>query len=174
MGYLPAPGSLRPRRRPPADKTVKLWKVHERPRLRLAGANKGRAPRSSTDLVIPRVSDATPELRASPRRVYANAHAYHINSISLNSDGETFMSVDDLRINLWNLERSDSSFNIVDIKPENMEELTEVITAADFHPHECNLFAYSSSRGTVKLADMRASALCENHSKRACMCSVGG
>ena len=28
---------------------------------------------------------------------------YHINSISLNSDCETFISADDLRINLWNL-----------------------------------------------------------------------
>ena len=35
--------------------------------------------------------------------------------------------------------------DIVDIKPSNMEELTEVITAAEFHPHECNLFVYSSS-----------------------------
>jgi hypothetical protein len=29
-----------------------------------------------------------------------------------------------LRINLWNLEVSDQSFNIVDIKPVNMEDLT--------------------------------------------------
>lgn len=48
---------------------------------------------------------------AVPRKVYANAHAYHINSISLNSDGETYMSADDLRINLWNLNISDQSFS---------------------------------------------------------------
>lgn len=46
-----------------------------------------------------------------------------------------------------------------------MEELTEVITSAEFHPHHCNLFMYSSSKGTVKLADMRAAALCDRHSK---------
>merc|ERR1711879_383701 len=67
------------------------------------------------------------------------AHAYHINSISLNSDGETYISADDLRINLWNVEISEQSFNIVDIKPENMEELSEVITSASFHPNHCNL-----------------------------------
>ena len=50
-----------------------------------------------------------------------------------------------------NLEITDQSFNIVDIKPENMEELTEVITASCFHPTECNLFMYSSSRGCIKL-----------------------
>lgn len=40
------------------------------------------------------------------------------------SDGETFISADDLRINLWNLEISNQSFNIVDVKPTNMEDLT--------------------------------------------------
>lgn len=47
-----------------------------------------------------------------------------------------------------------------------MEELTEVITAAEFHPIHCNLFCYSSSKGTVKLADMREQALCDKHAKR--------
>jgi hypothetical protein len=46
-----------------------------------------------------------------------------------------------------------------------MEELTEVITAAEFHPIHCNLFMYSSSKGTIKLADMRESALCDNSFK---------
>lgn len=46
-----------------------------------------------------------------------------------------------------------------------MEELTEVITAAEFHPHQCNTFVYSSSKGTIRLCDMRTSALCDKHSK---------
>ncbi|XP_016101317.1 serine/threonine-protein phosphatase 2A 55 kDa regulatory subunit B alpha isoform-like [Sinocyclocheilus grahami] len=58
-----------------------------------------------------------------------------------------------------------SASDIVDIKPANMEELTEVITAAEFHPHQCNTFVYSSSKGTIRLCDMRASALCDKHSK---------
>lgn len=56
--------------------------------------------------------------------------------------------------------------DIVDIKPANMEDLTEVITAAEFHPHHCHLFVYSSSKGTLRLCDMRASALCDKHTKR--------
>lgn len=47
-----------------------------------------------------------------------------------------------------------------------MEELTEVITAAEFHPTMCNLFAYSSSKGTIRLCDMRQRALCDQHAKR--------
>ncbi|MBA0564252.1 hypothetical protein Golob_009206 [Gossypium lobatum] len=95
------------------------------------------------------------------RRVYAHAHDFNINSLSNNSDGETFISADDLRINLWNLEVSNQSFNIIDMKPSNMEELTEVITSAEFHPIHCNLLAYSSSRGFIRLVDMRQSALCD-------------
>jgi serine/threonine-protein phosphatase 2A regulatory subunit B len=56
--------------------------------------------------------------------------------------------------------------DIVDIKPANMEELTEVITAAEFHPTQCNVFMYSSSKSNIKLADMRDSALCDRHAKR--------
>lgn len=58
-----------------------------------------------------------------------------------------------------------NSSDIVDIKPTNMEELTEVITAAEFHPNQCNMFIYSSSKGSIRLCDMRAAALCDNHCK---------
>lgn len=167
------------------DKTIKLWKVFEKSLKVVAennlsseltpggGSANGGGPvrypqhfRSVADLKFPRMTHHDTVVAAVPRRVYANAHAYHINSISVNSDGETFISSDDLRINLWNLNIQDQSFNIVDIKPANMEELTEVITAAEFHPQSCNWFMYASSKGTIKLADMRQKALCDEHAKR--------
>ncbi|KAI1137061.1 UAA transporter family-domain-containing protein [Hypoxylon sp. FL0543] len=168
------------------DKTIKLWKVFEKS-LKVVAENNlshdltpgniagvgGGTPRpipqshfkTAGELKLPRLTHHDTVVAAVPRRTYANAHAYHINSISVNSDGETFISSDDLRINLWNLNIQDQSFNIVDIKPANMEELTEVITAAEFHPISCNWFMYASSKGTIKLADMRESALCDQHAK---------
>ncbi|XWS17653.1 hypothetical protein CRYUN_Cryun33cG0086000 [Craigia yunnanensis] len=116
-------------------------------------------------LHLPVVTSHETNLMARCRRIYAHAHDYHINSISNNSDGETFISADDLRINLWNLEIGNQSFNIVDVKPANMEDLTEVITSAEFHPTHCNMLAYSSSKGSIRLIDMRQSALCDTHSK---------
>lgn len=56
-------------------------------------------------------------VEATPRRVFANAHTYHINSISVNSDYETYMSADDLRINLWNFEITNQSFSILSLWP---------------------------------------------------------
>ncbi|KAG5572815.1 hypothetical protein H5410_062581 [Solanum commersonii] len=122
-------------------------------------------PEGIPSLRLPMVTSNETSLLARCRRVYAHAHDYHINSISNNSDGETFISADDLRINLWNLEISNQSFNIVDVKPANMEDLTEVITSAEFHPTHCNTLAYSSSKGSVRLIDLRQSALCDSHSK---------
>ncbi|KAH0836745.1 WD40-repeat-containing domain protein [Lanmaoa asiatica] len=171
------------------DKTIKLWKVFEKSLRVVSESNHYEGQRPITPpnlrshLRLPRMVQQDNIIAAIPRKVYANAHAYHIHSISVNSDQETYISADDLRINLWNLGISDQSFSasrssyynrvtthlatsdIVDIKPVNMEELTEVITAAEFHPQHCNLFMYSSSKSNIKLADMRDSALCDRHAK---------
>lgn len=152
------------------DKTVKLWKISERERKMAEGnfnlRNEDGSLRSlQGSLQLPKLVPMELIVEASPRRVYANAHTYHINSISVNSDQETFISADDLRINLWHHEITNQSYNIVDIKPTNMEELTEVITAAEFHPLYCNMFAYSSSKGIIRLCDMRDSALCDTSAK---------
>ncbi|XP_026456865.1 serine/threonine protein phosphatase 2A 55 kDa regulatory subunit B beta isoform-like isoform X1 [Papaver somniferum] len=169
------------------DKTVKYWKVQEKKIKKVAEVNLDTSGAKSngglpgkigagSDFVFPPggipslhlpVVIVGQETNLVPRcrRVFAHAHDYHINSIANNSDGETFISADDLRINLWNLEISNQSFNIVDVKPVNMEDLTEVITSAEFHPTHCHTLAYSSSKGTIRLIDMRQSALCDSHAK---------
>ncbi|KAK9384119.1 hypothetical protein V1515DRAFT_589448, partial [Lipomyces mesembrius] len=139
------------------DKTIKLWKIYEKSLKVVAEDNLsdtvgGRPPNpiSIENLRLPRMTLHDTIIAASPKKIYGNAHAYHINSISSTRTARRI---------------SDQSFNIVDIKPANMEELTEVMTAAEFHPTSCNYFMYSSSKGTIKLADMRESALCDAHAK---------
>ena len=68
--------------------------------------------RSKSGLRVPIMKRMELIVEASPRKIYANAHTYHVNSISINSDGETFLSADDLRINLWNLGVTDESFSM--------------------------------------------------------------
>ena len=99
------------------DKTIKLWKVFEKS-LRVVsesnhfdGQRPIPAPSNSTHLRLPRMTQQDNIIAAVPRKVYSNAHAYHIHSISVNSDQETYISADDLRINLWNLNISDQSFS---------------------------------------------------------------
>lgn len=101
-----------------SDKTIKLWKVSERDK-RIDGYNLKddaghmKDPLSVTSLRVPIVKPMELMVEASPRRIFANAHTYHINSISVNSDQETYLSADDLRINLWHLEITDQSFSIL-------------------------------------------------------------
>lgn len=139
------------------DKTIKLWKISPK-------AIPSPSRNSPLSNLFP-ASKPDSGSRAHPRCVYANGHAYHINSLSVSADGETFISADDLRVNLWNLQVSNTSFNVVDIKPTNMEDLTEVITAAACHPKHSHQFVWSNSRGAIRLSDMRSAALCDEHSK---------
>jgi serine/threonine-protein phosphatase 2A regulatory subunit B len=71
----------------------------------------GTTPPPAGGLALPKLTHHDTIVAAVPRRVFANAHTYHINSISTNSDGETYLSSDDLRINLWNMDISDQSFS---------------------------------------------------------------
>lgn len=101
-------------------------------------------------------------MQARCRKVYGNAHTYHINAISISSDQETFISSDDLRVNLWHLDHTNQSFNVVDIKPPNMEDLTEV----------CKLQTQSS---TTKLHQLKQKAQCVMYvdSTRNCHSGLG-
>jgi len=160
------------------DKTIKLWKIYGK-RIKIlsnmniehangatvSSGNAAQAWGAGHGLRLPLMTTRERVVTATPKRTYSNAHAYHINSIALNSDGESFMSCDDLRLNVWNLNNNSSCFNIVDVKPANMEALSKVITSADFHPTHCHTFLYSSSRGCVRLGDMRAAALCDTSMK---------
>ena len=101
-----------------SDKTIKLWKVFEKSVRVVSESNLHDSqqrnlpmPTSPNQLRLPRMAQQDNIIAAIPRKVYANAHAYHIHSISVNSDQETYLSADDLRINLWNLDISDQSFS---------------------------------------------------------------
>ena len=56
---------------------------------------------------------------------------------------------------MWDLEEPEKTFITVDLKPEKMEELNEVITTAKFSPFRDYNFVYGTSKAVVKLMDMR-------------------
>ena len=153
------------------DKTIKLWKVHEKSGRVVTSRNVDpsqpaaaqRAPFLSgpSAVVMPTLQPMQPMVTATLKRTYGNGHAYHINSLSFNADGETYLSADDLRIHIWNLNTAQQAYNIADLKPADMEELSEVIMAAEFHPTDCAALAYCSSKGVLRLADLRERALCD-------------
>lgn len=101
-----------------SDKTIKLWKISERCR-RFSDFNTVtddgllRDRQDVTKLRLPRKIEEGLSIEAMPRRIFSNAHTYHINSISVNSDDCTFLSADDLRINVWHIETTEQSFSIL-------------------------------------------------------------
>ena len=76
----------------------------------------------------------------------------------MSADGENFLSADDLRINMWNLNNDVLAYNVVDLKPPNIEELSEVITHVEHHPTKSELFLFSSSKGYVCTCDLRVNS----------------
>ncbi|KAK5581982.1 hypothetical protein RB653_003563 [Dictyostelium firmibasis] len=99
------------------------------------------------------------------KRSFEHEEIFNINSISLNSDSNTFLSSDELRVYIWDLNQNQECYNIIDLKPTSMQLLNEIIRVTKFHPNHCNLLMYGTSRGSLKLCDMRESALIHSFSR---------
>lgn len=145
------------------DKCIKLWKVSSQDHSYIPGCVASYTEGGTAGhLFLPYKMARQPDqakARAFLRKDYKDAHTYHINSLAVCSDCETFLSADDLRINLWRLDRPDVSLCFADLKPEKMEDLAEVITCAAFHPLESNVLGYATSRGAARLVDLRERCL---------------
>ncbi|CAD8098954.1 unnamed protein product [Paramecium primaurelia] len=137
------------------DKTVKLWKISEK------NVTKVIKP-SGKDLAMPKLQVVESGLIPSVRKVFPNLHNYHINSLTASNNEEFVLTSDDLKVYLWSIEQPAKAFVAVDLKPENLDELSEVITSSTFHPTLDNQFLYTTSKGIVKLCDMRKSGICDN------------
>ena len=133
------------------DKTIKLWKISEKSIKKSELSNKKIT--NESDLKIPKLKTIDEGINPTLKRSFPNLHNYHINSISVSSNGENFLSSDDLKIYLWDFENIKTAYNVVDLKPDNFEELSEVITASQFHPSADNQFVFATSKGIVKMGD---------------------
>lgn len=120
---------------------------------------------------LPKLTNGDEMVNTTTKYCFSNAHSYHINSLSTCADGETFLSADDLRINVWSLNVPDTSYSkilillvqligedILDIKPSQLEFITEVITTAEYHPFNSYEFLYATSKGLINLIDTRKKA----------------
>ena len=116
---------------------MKLWKISERYR-RYCNLNTvtdegvKRDETSIKQLRVPVKVQDDVSIEAMPRRIFSNAHTYHINSISVNSDDCTYLSADDLRVNLWDLERTDQSFSILLMPAILLTGLILLVTGKNF------------------------------------------
>mmetsp|Transcript_33624 Transcript_33624/g.53832 ORF Transcript_33624/g.53832 Transcript_33624/m.53832 type:complete len:633 (+) Transcript_33624:159-2057(+) len=154
------------------DKTIKLWKVFEKSMYRQSGSSFHKKFKTSSvtnsdyqfsNVSLPQIECDDIITAAISRRVYQNGHKFHIHSLDVNCDCETFISADDLRINLWHFDTPSTSFNLCDLKPDSMENLTNTITKAILHPLHCNYMAYTTSQSQICFCDMRQNCHIRNN-----------
>eukprot|EP00669_Euglena_mutabilis_P004828 TRINITY_DN16191_c0_g1_i1.p1 TRINITY_DN16191_c0_g1~~TRINITY_DN16191_c0_g1_i1.p1 ORF type:complete len:429 (-),score=67.35 TRINITY_DN16191_c0_g1_i1:107-1393(-) len=146
------------------DKFIRMYRVAERRGYVMPGSDcngfLGLTMAATGQLELPRFvpTDSTWECKA--KRLFASEHEYAINALSLSSDGEYFLSSDDLIVHLWHTSHTTESLKLLSVKPENMDDLNETITTALFHPEHCHLFSFSTSKGATHLCDLRDNATC--------------
>eukprot|EP01062_Namystynia_karyoxenos_P056329 TRINITY_DN47280_c0_g1_i1.p1 TRINITY_DN47280_c0_g1~~TRINITY_DN47280_c0_g1_i1.p1 ORF type:complete len:580 (+),score=131.23 TRINITY_DN47280_c0_g1_i1:87-1742(+) len=139
------------------DKTIKLWKVWERAQHII---EPGYDPTQAllegwTSLKMPTVRRGDKGVWHKEVKVFAADHEYHVNSISVSSNMDNFLTSDDLTVHLWDVAHHERSLRVVDRKPEHMEELSETITSSAYHPRDPCQFVVASSKGVLTVYDLR-------------------
>ena len=136
------------------DRIIKLWKFDYKQHKEISKCSIG----PGGEIVMPTAKVVDEGYESIERKQYKYCHNYNINSMSSSPDGEHFLSADDLRVNLWSIENNILAYNLVDLKPPNIEELAEVITHVEYHPRRSDVFMFSSSKGYISLCDLRVNS----------------
>lgn len=91
---------------------------------------------------------------------YKTGDEQHIHSLVMSSDQENFICADESRINLWNLEHSGKNpvYNLIDYERRKAGEDDELINKARFSPANGPMFLYTTSKGHIRICDMRESS----------------
>ena len=92
------------------------------------------------------------------RRVFQGGHEFRIHSVSASCGKGQFLTCDDLTLNLWDVERTESTYRAADHKPLNIKDLKEVLLHAAFHPFENSVLLTTSTGGVVRIGDLRTRA----------------
>lgn len=135
------------------DRIIKLWNLKQARNTEVS-----KCQVQGNQLIFPTTKVKNQNYEGVEKTQFRNCHNYNINSLSVSPDGETFLSSDDLRIHLWNLENNIVAYNLVDLKPPKIEEIAQVITHMEYHPRRSDIFLFSSSKGYVCYCDLRISS----------------
>ena len=87
------------------DRIIKLWKLENRKSRQYS-----KCTMQGDKIMFPKSQILSQGYEGVERRQFKNCHNYNINSLSVSSDGESFLSADDLCINLWNLENQNLAY----------------------------------------------------------------
>eukprot|EP00760_Papus_ankaliazontas_P010718 PhM_4_TR14420/c1_g1_i1/m.24302/K04354/PPP2R2; serine/threonine-protein phosphatase 2A regulatory subunit B len=149
------------------DKIAKLWKVVERRSLVASEPGEG-----ATSMLlgggggapsIPRTAP-TSSITIKETRALPMEHEFSVHTVSVDAEARYFMTCDDLSMRLWCAERLETSVEVLNIKPDDLQTLNETIVSASYHPTNPYLLWYTTSAGVVNIFDTRTSLNCTNPS----------
>lgn len=107
---------------------------------------------------IPKLKHTKNEIKNKTLLKLNGIHTSEINSVSLSSlNVENFISSDEFKIFLWDVNQTKEVFNIINLEDSELESV-EKITTSCFSPYHSNLFAYGTSKGNLRYCDLRVSS----------------
>ena len=137
------------------NKNIKLWKIFDK-------VDKKVAKSAGRDLAMPRLQSVDQGFSAQLQLAIPPRHLGDINSVSSSNNGEYLLSSDEAQTFLWSLEKPNKPFMVGDmLGGEQLEEQKESITCSKMHPTSDNVFLFGTNKGSLKLCDMRQSAVCD-------------
>lgn len=134
------------------SRSIKIWKMFEK-------SDKKVVRSAGKELAMPKLQILDTNFVAEIQKPFPCKHVGPINGISLSSNEEYLLSSDDSQVFLWSLEKPLQPFVLANYLTKEEDENKEVITCSQFHPTSESLFVYGMSKGTLKVGDMRTSAL---------------
>lgn len=138
------------------DRSVKLWKIFDKTEKRVVKS-------AGKELNMPKMHTVEQGYVSQLQKQFPPKHLSSINSISSSANEEYLLTTDDVHAYLWNYDSIDRPFLVADIlKNDKIEDIKETITFSRMHPTSDSLFTYGTNKGTLKLCDMRVSALTDS------------
>ena len=109
---------------------------------------------------VPKLIDAKYDTKHKTKKQYKLAHTSEINSLSDSKFNKSnFISSDDFKVLLWDINHTKEVYNIVDIENYAIEaDNNEKITVSKFSGLNPSLIAFGTNKGVIRLCDLRSSS----------------
>jgi len=121
---------------------------------------------NSHSITVPKLKETHYETKHKTRAEF-KAHNSEIKSISESKVfTNNFISADEFKVLLWDLNCSKQVYNPIDLETSSLEvEIPERITVAKFCGYNPSIFGYGTSKGVLKICDLRTSSDCMKYAK---------
>lgn len=113
----------------------------------------------NNSLVVPKLFQMKSEIRHKTKKILRCNHTNEINALSQNKiNNQNFISSDEYKIFLWDLNVASEVYNAVDIEQGMELDVPEKITKSAYSESNPHLFVYGTNKGSIQLCDLRTSS----------------